>query len=519
MMDENDGVVQLQETRGEDGEAPLLKTEAETVTSAHQRIEDVVINAGINVVDIVGSDYHTMTQSADKAEIIEGLKVIVDLDGAECSNIDGKWDTKADLHFEPVVKDFVYDCSSVTNSSDVVENNVDEDEDILSTLSGRTEEHSLQYLESPSSEEEAVYKVFGYGHGKENEAIDEEAIVAELENPQERDKVGGNMKHKEAKLDEGDGRQFLKNGAPTEKFIENGEALAEGEFRNVLVVNVPRYNVEVTPDVLATYSSKQEAILDTGCSKSVASEEWTSSYISSLSLEDQKKVVKKVSENRFRFGDNQVYISQCYIIAPVWIGGRRRTMGWDILPKTTIPLLVSLKVMKKLNMGLQLFEGDYDMATVEGVSFKIEHRQDHLWLNISPPRHQEAGDQDEDCGSVLLVIKNERADLFKMHEQWSHPPRARMISIIKKAGQWKDSMEVIIEEIYKNCHSRDCRAREQTQKVRKVGTKLPSKPGQMVAMDLKISSGKDKNILYILDLFSNFVVAEIIDSKKPEHIA
>ena len=194
-------------------------------------------------------------------------------------------------------------------------------------------------------------------------------------------------------------------------------------------------------------------------------------------------------------------------------------MGWDILPQTTIPLLVSLKVMKKLNMQLALFEGDFDMATVEGVSFQIEHRQDHLWLNISPPRHQEAGNQHDDCGSVLLVIKNERADLYKMHEQWSHPPRARMITIIKKAGQWQDSMEAIIEDIYQNCHSRDCRAREQTQKVRKVGTKLPTKPGQMVAVDLKISSGNEKNILYILDLFSNFVVAELIDSKKPEHIA
>ena len=194
-------------------------------------------------------------------------------------------------------------------------------------------------------------------------------------------------------------------------------------------------------------------------------------------------------------------------------------MGWDILPQTTIPLLVSLKVMKKLNMQLALFEGDFDMATVEGVSFQIEHRQDHLWLNISPPRHQEAGNQHDDCGSVLLVIKNERADLYKMHEQWSHPPRARMITIIKKAGQWRDSMEAIIEDIYQNCHSRDCRAREQTQKVRKVGTKLPTKPGQMVAMDLKISSGTDKDILYVLDLFSNFVVAEIIDSKRPEHIA
>ena len=136
MTDENDGVVQLRETRGEAGEVPLLKTEDElTVTSAHQRVEDVVINAGINVVDVVGSGY----QRDDKAEIVEGPKVIVDR--AECSNIDGKWDIKADLHFEPVVKDFVYD-HNITNSCDVVVNNVKED--ILSTLSGGTEEHSLQ---------------------------------------------------------------------------------------------------------------------------------------------------------------------------------------------------------------------------------------------------------------------------------------------------------------------------------------------------------------------------------------
>ena len=39
-MDENDGLVQLQETRGEASEVPPLKTEAE---SAHQNIEDVVL--------------------------------------------------------------------------------------------------------------------------------------------------------------------------------------------------------------------------------------------------------------------------------------------------------------------------------------------------------------------------------------------------------------------------------------------------------------------------------------------
>ena len=79
-------------------------------------------------------------------------------------------------------------------------------------------------------------------------------------------------------------------------------------------------------------------------------------------------------------------------------------LGWDVLPQTTIPLLISLKVMKKLQMGIQLYEGSVDIATVEGVSFKIEHRQDHLWLDISPRLEE---DHENDCGSV---IKNEKAE-------------------------------------------------------------------------------------------------------------
>ena len=100
-----------------------------------------VKNAGINVVDTVGDNY----TSCHEAEIIDGHKVISDFVGAECSNIEGKWDRKADLHCEPVVKDFTYDCS-VTNSSDVVENNMRKDS--ICTMSGWAEEHSLQYLES-----------------------------------------------------------------------------------------------------------------------------------------------------------------------------------------------------------------------------------------------------------------------------------------------------------------------------------------------------------------------------------
>ena len=165
--------------------------------SALQRAEDAVIiagnnvvrNAGIKVVDNVDNvgvpAVETAHTSYHEAEIIDGHKVISDFVGAECSKIEGKWDRKADLHCEPVVKDFMeivnnmrnnmrkagsgwdgehslqylespssedvvkyftFDCS-VTNSSDVVENNMRKDSN--STLSGWTGEHSLQYLESP----------------------------------------------------------------------------------------------------------------------------------------------------------------------------------------------------------------------------------------------------------------------------------------------------------------------------------------------------------------------------------
>ena len=202
MTGEDDNAVQLEVTKSESGEASALQRAEDAVIIAGN---DIVMNAGINVVDNVGDDgvpaVDTAHTSYHEVEIIDGRKVISDSVGAECSKIEGKWDGKADLHREPVVKDFMeiinnmrnnmrkdftstlsgwagehslqylespssedvvkdftFDCK-VTNSSDVVENNTMKD--FNSTVNGWTGEHSLQYLEAPSSDEEAVCKVFG----------------------------------------------------------------------------------------------------------------------------------------------------------------------------------------------------------------------------------------------------------------------------------------------------------------------------------------------------------------------
>ena len=79
-------------------------------------------NAGINVVDIVGDDGVRAVETAHtsyhvhEAEIIDGHKVISDSVGAECSKVEGKWDRKADLHCEPVVKDFMEIINNMRNN-------------------------------------------------------------------------------------------------------------------------------------------------------------------------------------------------------------------------------------------------------------------------------------------------------------------------------------------------------------------------------------------------------------------
>ena len=78
-------------------------------------------------------------------------------------------------------------------------------------------------------------------------------------------------------------------------------------------------------------------------------------------------------------------------------------------------------------------------------------------------------------------------------------------------------MQETVKKIYKDCKSVDCRARKSTQHVRKVAFRVALNLGDIVTLDLKIRHQK-KNILYVMDLATNFVLACLIDDKSPEEI-
>ena len=121
-------------------------------------------------------------------------------------------------------------------------------------------------------------------------------------------------------------------------------------------------------DVNWTSEIKDKAIIDSGCSKSVAGSAWFQGFMETLSTQDKKAILKCESGAKFKFGGHGIYQSQALVTAPVYVGGKRIFIRFDIV-ETDIPLLISLKVMKRLEMNTQYSKDGQDLATVRGVTF------------------------------------------------------------------------------------------------------------------------------------------------------
>ena len=112
--------------------------------------------------------------------------------------------------------------------------------------------------------------------------------------------------------------------------------------------------------------------------------------------------------------------------------------------------------------------------------------------------------------------------MSKLHTNMSHPPRERMIKLLKAAKSWDTRTETILEQIYTSCTSLSCRARSELGRVNKVGWRMATVPGQVVGIDLKVFDRADakkwKDIVYIFDFSTDFAVADVINNKSPGEI-
>ena len=99
--------------------------------------------------------------------------------------------------------------------------------------------------------------------------------------------------------------------------------------------------------------SINSAILDSGCSSTVAGKQWITCYIDSLTKKELLEVNRSPSDTVFKFGGGEKMKSIEKLTLPCYLAGKKCTIETDVV-ESDIPLLMSKSAMKKAGMKLDL---------------------------------------------------------------------------------------------------------------------------------------------------------------------
>ena len=273
----------------------------------------------------------------------------------------------------------------------------------------------------------------------------------------------------------------------------------------------PKSPDEITGLVSETLS---KAVIDSGCSKTVAGENWFNDYLQSLSEEEISNIQYCDSKAYFRFGDSKPVMSKTTALLPMVIGKKYIHLATEIVP-SDVPLLLSKETMKAA-------EADIDFRTD---SITLFGNKENLICTSSghyaiPINHysQNSPKNGVEVNNVLVSISNSDAPRTakKLHHQFSHPSSKRLINLVKTSGVQDEELFKAIEKISERCDT--CKRYKKNRPRPAVSFPLATEFNETVALDLKIYENNKTYFLHIIDHATRFSAATVIKSKKPEVI-
>ena len=195
---------------------------------------------------------------------------------------------------------------------------------------------------------------------------------------------------------------------------------------------------------------------------------------------------------------------------PVVIAGKEAIIKTDVV-KSDIPLLLSRTAMKKAAVKMDL---ENDTATIFGKEINLNlTTSGHYCIPID--KSEEVPVENVCAVNLDILNKQDRfKTLVKLHRQFAHPPKSRLIALLKDADVWKEEYEEIIQQINKEYEL--CKIYAKTPSRPAVGMPMASKFNEKVAMDLKQWNGHW--ILHIIDMWSRYTLSTFVDRKKPANI-
>ena len=252
---------------------------------------------------------------------------------------------------------------------------------------------------------------------------------------------------------------------------------------------------------------------------------WIHSFISQLSDNDKQFVDFQESDRIFKFGGGEQRKSLGVVKFPCYFGERNIMIRSEIVD-ADFPLLLGNSLLKRARAVLRLSE---EVAVILDREVKMrETPSGHFCLRIDHPKIDHPYAQVEEISvsdsEVLnddilkeLCLINELTfqDVEKLHHQFGHS--SKVAQLIKSSNKMTEEVSDYLNQVESNCRS--CKMFRKKQPKPAVALPRATKFNQIVSMDLKKYEEKQyKYILYLVDLFSRFMVAGFLTNKQPSSV-
>ena len=252
-----------------------------------------------------------------------------------------------------------------------------------------------------------------------------------------------------------------------------------------------------------------KGILDSGCTKTVAGEVWMNEFIKQLEPQLRETIKRKDSSAVYRFGDGKEAKSIEQIKVPLLICDQDMHIWVDVV-KSHIPLLISLPTMS--NMGLIIDTGKHQIIS-NGNSFPLDiNISGHYEIPVTP------GNSEQIYISEDLSDNNMKKIAVKLHRQFCHPSKERLIKLLKQSQLYDATFYKVVEAITDSCQF--C-LKYKSPKLKPV-VAFPRASdyhfNQVVSMDLKEIKKGQLWILHMVDAATCYTAAAIINNKRKETI-
>ena len=261
------------------------------------------------------------------------------------------------------------------------------------------------------------------------------------------------------------------------------------------------------------FEALARAVIDCGCTKTVAGVTWVEEYLSLLSQEDREKVENssKQSTTLYRFGDGRETKSIKELTIPMMICEKRVEMNVEVVDNN-IPLLLGRTSMTKLGMILDTVNHS---VQIDGRTFKLGlSSTGHYTLPVSEFTY-------EDC-KVVFHMQNlstyskaeKKQKAQKLHRQFAHASKERLFRLLKDGGCKDKEFFRVLEKCCRDC--KFCQKYRHAKPRPIVGLPKATRFNQVISMDLKeIEKGK-LWILHLVDSATRYTAATLINTKKKE---